>query len=1655
MSNKAIYLLFCVLFTASIAYGAINSADWEPRSAGNPTAKLETVFEDGIEFLQVTPVDDANYQGVKWNKSVDVSACDAQSRIIFQFKSSGLGNFYCYITQTDGSTCYRLFEIEPGKTQKIELDLIPKNWNGGGRFRTIKSIDFYASDMKKPYKFNVTTPEFTLPNNSSIPDKHRIENITYKYSAPPERGDASGKMLTDGKINPVEEQTFWGIRTDGEPGIIFDLGKKYFINEIKLQSHAIPSQNYQAVIISSSDNGIDWQTVSSIKNTNGGRVAQDYDITGTVNAAGRFFRLAFNRAKVDNAIEISEVEFWGSDRLAPQQVSGTAVSRPNQLAVPDFKAAKSEHFIFLRRGAMEVAIARNNGAVAGIRIDGHDKVIAGFEEYFLETRNKQFSFSELDDQVMTISEQDNDVIIETENPKLPQVRIVKQYTLSSDGSRLKKKITLKNISSVSEPAFVTLQTNTLLDNNYRKNGFYFGADWGLGGRMSAEQVKFDIANVPHAAGNSKIGFFINRNASSNLGQYLLKVNEKPVSATITLWQEKDNIPLTYTISGWKFGLATIPVNPKQTSSLEYEYIAFAGSDLDFYRAYRVVPEIKERYDKFAQAPDWLQNIKCSVAGSVFAETVSNLSCFDADGFVFALLSGPSLWGDWVGKGVGVTGYGDLIPFDEIKEDFRLLKERFPFGRFGIYTWAWSGSPMSQTYKQHPDWFFCKDKNGMFWSAYGCGCAQNFLRDVGNPDSRKALLDGAGEIMKNLNCDFFYLDGGCGGTNVIDWPSSRVSQIYDWDAFHEALKEKIKESGNEKIMFFNSRSEWVYDFGFIEGIQGRFSQNLWRDSADALYAMKIRQKLDPLRKVSPIYWLDDSAQYYANYCIGLGLPPTVWSNIVPRIAYISAAYENRNYELQDAVYSPDWRYNLLTSAEIYSLKNRQSGILSIISHDKSLAPLEIKVDRKSLGLSPSDKLWIWKFTLADIAPRLANRYGLSEPLSAGIYKNSNFGCNLIANPKFLGIALPGEEYILNEKFAPEILSIVVLSPGPAAIYSINGRRTNFWQPSSGDINLNSVLLDNNKIELRKTGVFPVESIIHLPENWGNIQVSGAKLNSILFQDKNRFAIISLPAGEVTAEIQPLAKNVKYTWETVSKPNLELTSDLLLKISCPDFSSDRSSVTVSITDANSIAVYNNLIALPGKIQLPRELQSGKYQVSLHAVDPVGKIRESVCEFNLNSAWRYVPESSARVCGRERQHKEPVIKVTPVNKKIGSVNILATGIDSHDNFDGMAYVDIDAGNKTLTVGGLDHPASWAGVNDYAFAGFEIENLKKVSVKAVSNMKNIYAEFAVEPNFPYAGKNSFGGIMIDYHTPRGYAYRVALGLGKISPERSFDRPRFGFAKIPNRYVVIDDLFGKKEEQVYTFDLTQWAPADWDGKVWLIAGTDGVAPQRRLKIEILDNETAGRNTTAGSEIGGTLPEWTMPRIPENQVRIDGKINEPVWDKALKQSKMYEMPTLNDPEQKTVIWLAYDKKNIYLAARLDENSGRPFRTAKENLWENDGLDIAFGTADNAFRQQIIVDCAGRVLQNTTENLKSDGVKQKKWDVTVAATTNGKICDIEIAIPRDSIGLNKLQNANGCVKFNVARYRVRDSAPEKGEIYSLTPIREWNLMKPALFGDLKW
>lgn len=73
----------------------------------------------------------------------------------------------------------------------------------------------------------------------------------------------------------------------------------------------------------------------------------------------------------------------------------------------------------------------------------------------------------------------------------------------------------------------------------------------------------------------------------------------------------------------------------------------------------------------------------------------------------------------------------------------------------------------------------------------------------------------------------------------------------------------------------------------------------------------------------------------------------------------------------------------------------------------------------------------------------------------------------------------------------------------------------------------------------------------------------------------------------------------------------------------------------------------------------------------------------------------------------------------------------------------------------------------------------------------------------------NAFVGFMVDYHTPAGYSKRVALSLGMCFPSRHGVPETWGTAKRPNEFV---DLTRRTTDLI---DLREWAPADWDGKVW------------------------------------------------------------------------------------------------------------------------------------------------------------------------------------------------------------------------------------------------
>ncbi|MBR5024881.1 MAG: hypothetical protein IKX48_07420, partial [Victivallales bacterium] len=129
-------------------------------------------------------------------------------------------------------------------------------------------------------------------------EKMEVKDAEIQYQTPPERGAVNGN-----------EQAFWGLRTQGEPAIVFDMGKKTFIREIHISYDAVPAQNFTSAILSASNTGKDYQAVCSIPNHFAERVRKACDLSAEVNAVGRYFKLTFQRSKFDNAVEVGSVRF--------------------------------------------------------------------------------------------------------------------------------------------------------------------------------------------------------------------------------------------------------------------------------------------------------------------------------------------------------------------------------------------------------------------------------------------------------------------------------------------------------------------------------------------------------------------------------------------------------------------------------------------------------------------------------------------------------------------------------------------------------------------------------------------------------------------------------------------------------------------------------------------------------------------------------------------------------------------------------------------------------------------------------------------------------------------------------------------------------------------------------------------------------------------------------------------------------------------------------------------------------------------------------------------------------------------------------------------------------------------------------------------------
>ena len=603
--------------------------------------------------------------------------------------------------------------------------------------------------------------------------------------------------------------------------------------------------------------------------------------------------------------------------------------------------------------------------------------------------------------------------------------------------------------------------------------------------------------------------------------------------------------------------------------------------------------------------------------------------------------------------------------------------------------------------------------------------------------------------------------------------------------------------------------------------------------------------------------------------------------------------------------------------------------------------------------------------------------------------------------------------------------------PAIVYATNGRRRQIWQPNSRGITVNGGIdLPSRTIVLHTESnitadVTTAELLVYVPNDWQDFQVSGATLKRQLFLDKQRFLLLRVNGfGKVSV-----------TAKRTAPYNVLQTEKLALgKVTAPG------TISLNLPDGERfITVYHKGVPVffgdADQLQLPKELASGKYQVS--AV--VGDIAYTG-EFAVESAWTYAfPEIKPKRTSAQ-------LAETVVNRTVKGIKILKSAVTSHDGYRYPLFTQVEPDNLTFAAGSEDFATSRYG---YAMAGLEIEQLKVVQLEVKNTFFRAWSNYdrqTWKPGHPHA----FVGLIVDYHTPQGYAKRVALGMGLLQRNSDAIPPRYGKKAKADAFVRLKDYISLSKEAKLSLNLATWAPKGWDGRVWISAATNGgVYAGRRLYVTILGNADDGGKIPfdQGELLTNELkqPTLTVPKIA-TPIKIDGKLDDAAWSKAVASDVFKLTTSMRAPSQKTEMVVCQDDKNLYLGVKNHETERAHLMSDGEKLWAHDAMDISFAPLPlpkiKTFHK-FVIDHENRTYQETRPLTR----KREKWQVRSATRQVKGAWVFEIAIP-----LKYLKLKNGEIAFNLLRYRPSSTGMEACS-WGLIPLEDY--MEPKYFGSLKF
>jgi len=1027
---------------------------------------------------------------------------------------------------------------------------------------------------------------------------------SYGYSRPPDQGDEKATVLTDGDLS--QTAAHWGWYTGQQIQVTFQFPEEVLLTGGEVFLSPESARTVSRIAIETSRNGEDWRPA----------VEQEKAASRRPKAAGlpalpvayrlwpgvgKWVRLTFHRSKVDQSLDVLEVRFSGrkAERFDPLLLKPQVPYDLGPKLPPTTEARyEDEHYWYLSSPAARFAIHKPTGLIAGgwlvcsqprsgrgvasetalpavasLTATGDKLIERAPDRYYWETRNETRRVDEYSDVVRPSAlgprpSALSPLTLTCTNPAIDGLVLHKSYHLSQDGRSLIKTLTVSSTSPaqpVDQAAFLTVASSMVLEESFRSGGYYLGGDYfgplvpagGITTRQRLPQANhwmmLENPSVPPLAKGRPGGVTV---ASFRLkvdGHFLLPWGED-------LWTEEGH-KLYHTRTGWEFGLFTTRLDGLEGRSAETWYSLLPGTREDFHRYYTDLPEVKSFYRQ--ERPAWVDQVRFTLFSGGRRDPTGLARRFleqYEEGYLMQVLD-CFVWGDYVPEGrwrlsqeVVAAAPPEEITSDWIKATVKALHALSPRIKVGPYTWRWSVLERSQLFRQHPDWFITKTKEGQPRLCYA-GLPPNFATLLSAPDCADHLLKQYDDLLRAYGFDFIYLDGGAQSVAWIDWEKSRVDQDTHWQDFHQGIHEVARKHGSDKAVFFNNAYTPIADCGFRElGNIGQDVQQNWREHADKMYTVKLFQLDDPTRWVSPLYWSGPlPSVFYANYILGLGLRPTY--NEFDLTQYFTASYEVRHLQIvREARVEPRWPLDG-GDLEVFAVRQGQASFFSLVNHAGATKRFTFSADRQAMGIDPRRPVFLWKFTLSDPNRFVYQQEGPGQKIGYALPWNENREaaireayqqsgwrlCNVLT-PEYLGEkTFPGGRVELEMDLLPNVLQMVMLTHSPAVVFAVNGRPTQFWLPTMLGVEVEGRLSSREATLTVRCEAQSAEVLVPLPESWVRSEPrseSGVASETapaclttnldgrsvpgrIILLGGQRMVLVSVPAGEHRLRLQSRA------------------------------------------------------------------------------------------------------------------------------------------------------------------------------------------------------------------------------------------------------------------------------------------------------------------------------------------------------------------------------------------------------------------------------------------------------------------------------------------------------------------------------------------------------